>query len=378
MNFALSDDQKSLIELARKILADKATHERAKEVEASADGVDRELWSALAEANLLGACLPEEFGGSGLGFFELCLLMEEVGRAVAPIPYFAVIAQAALPLAEFGSAEQKRAWLPGVVAGETLLTAALQEPDVDDLERPSTRAERDGAGWRLTGTKICVPAAHLAARVLVPAATGQGRIGWFWIDPTASGVRIEQQRATNREPIATLTLKRVKAKSQDLLAPLARGREIARWLGERAVTALCALQVGVAERALRMTAQYTSERKQFDRPIGSFQAVHQRAGDAFVNLEAMRLTAQQAAFLLSENRPASLAVSVAKIWAADGGNFATYAAQHLHGGIGMDLDYPLHRSYIWTKQIELTLGSAARHLERIGDVLAAQPAGERT
>ena len=263
--------------------------------------------------------------------------------------------------------------MPGVIAGETFLTAALEEPDGDDPLRPSTRAERDGAGWRITGTKICVPAAHVAERVLVPASTGQGRMGLFWIDPKASGVRLELQRATNREVVATLTLKRAKAKATDLLGTLAKGREIARWIAERAIAGLCAMQVGVADRALRMTARYTAERKQFDRPIGSFQAVHQRAGDAFINVEAMRLTAQQAAFLLAENRPATLAVSVAKIFAADGGNQATYAAQHLHGGIGMDLDYPLHRSYIWTRQIELTLGSAARHLERIGDALAEMP-----
>ncbi|HTO52214.1 MAG TPA: acyl-CoA dehydrogenase family protein [Myxococcota bacterium] len=376
MNFALSDDQKALAELARKILTDKATHERTKQVEAGEEGIDRELWHALAEANLVGACLPEEHGGSGLGFFELCLLLEEIGRAVAPVPYLATVALGALPLAQFGSAEQKRAWLPGVVAGETLLSAALEEPDGDDLERPSTHADRNGAGWRLTGSKICVPIAQLAERILVPAAAGQGRIGWFWIDPKASGVRLELQRSTNREPVATLTLRRVRAKPQDLLGTLARGREIARWIGERAVAGLCAIQVGVAERALRMTARYSSERKQFDRPIGSFQAVHQRAGDAFVNVEAMRLTAQQAAFLLSENRPASLAVSVAKIWAADGGNFTSYAAQHLHGGIGMDLDYPLHRSYLWTRQIELSLGSAARHLDKIGEALAAMPTGQ--
>jgi 3-oxocholest-4-en-26-oyl-CoA dehydrogenase beta subunit len=376
MNFALSEDQKQLVELARKILSEQATHERAKAVEASEEGIDRALWQALADASLIGACLPEEHGGSGLGFFELCLVLEEIGRAVAPVPYFASVALGALPLAQFGSAEQKRAWLPGVISGETLLTAALEEADGDDLERPSTRAERDGAGWRLSGAKICVPIASLAERVLVPAAAGQGRIGWFWVDPKASGVRLELQRATNREPVATLTLRRAKVKSQDLLGTLARGREIARWIGERAVAGLCAMQVGVAERALRMTARYTAERKQFDRPIGSFQAVHQRAGDAFVNVEAMRLTAQQAAFLLGENRPASLAVSVAKIWAADGGNHAAYAAQHLHGGIGMDLDYPLHRSYLWTRQIELSLGTAARHLDKIGEALAAMPTGQ--
>ena len=374
MNFAYSDDQKALAELARKILADVATHERIGEIEKSADAFDRVLWAELAKANLLGACLPEAHGGSGLGFVELCILMEELGRAVAPVPFFPTVVLTALPLAEFGSEAQKRALLPGVVAGDVILTAALEEPDGDDPLEPSTKATRDGSGWRLTGTKICVPAAHLAARVLVPAALSGGRVGLFLVDPRAPGVTLEMQRATSREPVATLTLKRVKVKPNDLLGSPARGKKILSWLVERAITALCALQVGVADRALRMTARYTSERKQFDRPIGSFQAVHQRAGDAYVNVEAMRLTMQQAAFLLAEKLPATLAVSVAKIWAADGGNHATYAAQHLHGGIGMDNDYPLHRSYLWTRQIELTLGSAARHLERIGEALAALPA----
>src|SRR4029077_16831550 len=185
----------------------KATHGRTKAIEASPEGIDRELWKALADANLIGACLPEEFGGSGLSFFELCLLLEEVGRAVAPVPFFAAVALGALPLAEFGSLEQKKGWLPGLLAGATLLTPALEEPDGEDPLRPSTRAERDGAGWRISGTKICVPLAHVATRVLVPASTGQGRMGLFWIDPKASGVRLELQRATNREVVATLTLK---------------------------------------------------------------------------------------------------------------------------------------------------------------------------
>jgi len=377
MNFAYSDDQKALAELARKILADKATHERIGAIEKSSDGFDRELWSELAKANLLGACLPEDFGGSGLGMLELCLLLEEIGRAVAPVPFWATLALGALPIAQFGSTQQKAAFLPGVVAGETVLTGAFEEADADDPARPSTRAVRDGSAWRLTGTKVCVPAAHIATRVLVPASVGGGRVGLFLVDPKAKGVKLEMQRATSREPVATLKLARAKVGAADVLGTLARGKEMIAWITERAITGLCALQVGVADRALRMTAKYTSERKQFDRPIGSFQAVHQRAADAYVNLEAMRLTMQQAAFLLAENRPATLAVSVAKIWAADGGNHATYAAQHLHGGIGMDNDYPLHRSYLWTRQIELTLGSAARHLERLGDALAELPPGGR-
>ncbi len=370
MNFAYSDDQKALAELARKILTDKATHERVGLIEKSDDGFDRELWSELARASLLGACLPEAYGGSGLGMIELCCLLEEIGRAVAPVPFWATLALGALPIAQFGSPAQKSAYLPGVVSGEIVLSGAFEEADCDDPSRPSTRAVRDGVNWRLTGTKITVPAAHIAARVLVPASLGGGRVGLFLVDPKAPGVKLEMQRATSREPVATMKLSRAKVLAADVLGKTAAGAKMVAWISERAITGLCAMQVGVADRALRMTARYTSERKQFDRPIGSFQAVHQRAGDAYVNLEAMRLTMQQAAFLLAENRPASRAVSVAKTWAADGGNQATYAAQHLHGGIGMDNDYPLHRSYLWTRQIELTLGSAARHLERIGDALA--------
>jgi len=370
VNFAYSDDQKALAELARKILADKATHERVSAIEKTESGFDPELWAELAKANLLGACLPEEFGGSDLGVIELCLLLEEIGRAVAPVPYWATIAVGALAIAEFGGAEQKAALLPGVVSGEILLSAAFEEAGSDDPARPATRAARDGSGWRLTGAKICVPAAQIAQRVLVPASVAGGRIGLFLVDPRGAGVKLELQRATSREPVATLRLARAKVKASDVLGTPARGRAMLAWILERAITGLCALQVGVAERALHMTARYTSERKQFDRPIGSFQAVHQRAGDAYVNLEAMRLTMQQAAFLLAEGRPAADAVSVAKVWAADGGNQVTYAAQHLHGGIGMDNDYPLHRSYLWTRQIELTLGSASRHLERLGDAIA--------
>jgi len=197
MNFAYSDDQKALSELARKILADKATHERIGAIEKSESGFDQEIWAELAKANLLGACLPEEFGGSGLGMLELWLLLEEIGRAVAPVPFWATLALGALPIAEFGTAQQKAACLPGVIAAEIILSGAFEEADADDPARPSTRAVRDGAAWRLSGTKICVPAAHIAARVLVPASVGGGRVGLFLVDPKGPGAKLEMQRAAS-------------------------------------------------------------------------------------------------------------------------------------------------------------------------------------
>jgi alkylation response protein AidB-like acyl-CoA dehydrogenase len=139
---------------------------------------------------------------------------------------------------------------------------------------------------------------------------------------------------------------------------------------ERAVVACCAVQLGVSERALAMTAEYAAGRIQFERPIGSFQAVHQRAADAYIALQGMRLTCWDAAWRLAVEEPAADAVAVAKYWAAEGGQLVGYAAQHLHGGIGIDVDYPLHRYYLWAKQIELTLGSAPLQLEQLGTRLA--------
>src|SRR5437773_10748850 len=190
MDFALSPEQEALRDLARRILADHVTPERLALVEAEPDRFDRAAWEALAGARLLGTAIPEEFGGSGLGVLELCLLLEEVGRAVAPLPAWPTLVLGALPLARFGTREQRAAFLPGVASGEVVLTAALLEPDGDDPLHPATAARRDGARWRLDGTKTCVPAAHLAARVLVPARTAPGEAAHFLVDPRGAGVRV--------------------------------------------------------------------------------------------------------------------------------------------------------------------------------------------
>ncbi len=378
MNFAFTEGQNDLRELARQILKDRASNQRLKQVEAQDLVFDQELWRELARSQLLGSAVPEEFGGSGLGFFDLTLLLQEIGRTLAPVPAFATLALGALPIAQFGSAEQRQRLLPGVVDGELFLTAALAEAGVDDPVGTTTTARRDGADWRLDGTRICVPAAHVAARILVPARTGAGEVGVFLVDPHASGVELVPQQTTNGEPHFQLGLDGAAVEARDLLGEVSRGAETTAWLVERATLALCAVQLGISDRALQMTAEYTRTRKQFDRPIGSFQAVHQRAADAYIHLEAMRLSLWQAAFRLGRDEPAPQEVAVAKYWASEGGQFVGYAAQHLHGGIGVDTDYPLHRYYIWAKQIELTLGSAAQQIERIGAQLAREPVNSGT
>jgi hypothetical protein len=224
--------------------------------------------------------------------------------------------------------------------------------------------------WRLDGEKTCVPAADVASAVVVPART-DGGVGLFLVDPHGSGLTVARQILTNREPHAQLTLSGVAAES---IGDVSADGGAVRWLWEHALAAYGAVQVGVCDRALRMTAEYTIGRQQFDKPIASFQAVHQRAADAYIDLEAMRLSTWEAVYRLSEGLPATDAVVIAKFWAAEGGQHVAVASQHLHGGIGVDVDYPLHRYFIWAKHIELMLGGAAPQLARLGRTMAADTA----
>jgi hypothetical protein len=368
MDFNFSQDQDALRELAQKIFSDHVTDDRLKALKAAGEWHDEPTWKALAQASLLGVAIPEDLGGAGLGLIEIGILCEEIGRSVAQVPLLASLVLGALPIAEFGTPAQKKAWLPGVAAGTTILTAALQELANDDPTRPTTTATRDGSGWKLDGAKICVPSADVAARILVPARTGAGTVGVFLVDPKAAGVTVERQVLASGEPHGKVTLRG--AKADDVLGDPTKGEAITRWLVERATIAYCAVQVGVCEKALRMTAAYTTERKQFDRAIATFQAVQQRAADAYIDLEIIRMATWEAIYRLSQGEDAAEHVQIAKYWASDGGQRIVVAAQHLHGGIGVDVDYPLHRYFWWAKHIELAFGAAPAHLAKIGAALA--------
>lgn len=374
MDFSLSEEHQAVADLTRQILEDQVTQERLKEVEAGSDLWDRRAYAELAKANLLGVALPEDVGGSGLGYLATAVILEEIGRTVAPVPFHATVVLGALPIAKFGSPAQKQRLLPPAIAGDAILTAALVEPGTDP-DRPTTTATPTSSGWRLDGVKVCVPAAEAASAMLVPArATATGDIGVFIVDPGASGVTRTPVETTNRQPESHIDLDGVMVSRDDALGDPEAGAAVLTWILERATAALCATTTGVCEVALRKTAEYTKTREQFERPIASFQAVSQRVADAYVDTEAVRLTAWQAAWRLDAGMAAAAEVAVAKYWAAEGGQRVVHAAQHLHGGIGVDRDYPLHRYFLWAKQLELTLGGSTRQLLHLGAILAAEPA----
>jgi acyl-CoA dehydrogenase len=388
MDFTYSEEQEAVRQLAGRIFGERATHERLKAIELAAadDGpFDRGLWGELAEAGLLGIALGEDVGGAGLDFVAACLVVEAAGRTAAYVPVVETMIYGAAPIAQFGTADQKTTWLPGVSSGQTILTAALAELATDvilpgGLTPAATAIAQPDGSFALDGTKACVPAAFVATAVLVPAtitavdgvATG---CGVFIVDADAPGMDFTRQTTTTGRPEAIIELRGVTVGVDRLLGGTeADGAAIVTFITELATTALCVQEAGVCAAALELTAEYTKTRQQFEKPIATFQAVGQRAADAYVDTEAVRLTAWQAASRLADGLPAAAEVAVAKYWAAEGGQRVVHAAAHLHGGVGVDRDYPLHRFFLLTEQIELTLGGANESLRRLGRILATEPA----
>jgi alkylation response protein AidB-like acyl-CoA dehydrogenase len=373
MDFAYDDDQQSIIDLASQLLAEESSHERQREVEL-ADGprFDAKLWGQLAETGLIGTALPEPYGGAGLGFTEVASVLERIGEHTAPVPYFETVVLAALPIAQFGSEAQCQQWLPMIAEGRAIATAALEEDQADPLA-PTTTARREGDSFVLTGEKLPVPAAEISQCVLVPAALEGEGVAIFLVAPDAPGVSLTTLRTTSGQPASKMVLNGVTVGADAVLGGVEAGPLILEWIRLRATAAQCALGLGVCDAALRMTAEYTKQRKQFDQPIAMFQAVGHRAADAFIDVQGIRLTTLQACWRVAAGLPAEREVALAKYWVAEAGQRVVAAAQHLHGGMGVDRDYPVHRFYVYAKQIELDLGGTSQQLRSIGRLLAEMP-----
>ncbi len=371
MDFSVTQAQKDLAGLCRQILGDRVTPDRLSELERDGAGFDPALWADLTAAGVLAAALPAGIG-DGYGVAEQCSILIELGRAVAPAPYLESIVLGAGAIARFGSAGQVSRYAAAAAAGDLVITAALAEPGGADSGTPATRAERSGEGWLLGGTKTTVPAGTAAGLFLVPAATPDG-VAVFCVATADRGVSVEPQRIIDGPGAAQLDLADVALGPGRLIGSEEDGAEIAAWLATRATIGTCALQLGVTQRALELTAEYARTREQFGRAIGAFQAVAQRLADAYIDVEAIRLTMWQAAWRLEAGLPCDAEVATAKFWAADGGHRVAHTAVHVHGGVGIDVSHPVHRYFAAAKRHEFALGGATAQLRRLGSVLAASP-----
>lgn len=372
MDFTPTEAQRDLAGLAGKILRDWAeanpnpgdnrvpAHHPEPE---GAGGLDRPLWTSMARAGLLDAALPASVGGGGFGLLEQCSVLIEVGRTLTPTPYLTSVTAAAATIAEFGSGQHAERWVLPVARGESTLTVAL----ADQGAAPPFTAEQTPDGWKLSGTATAVPAGAFADGFLCEASTVEGP-ALFAVAADAEGVTTTGQHVVDGTDAAQLELNDVQ-----VTADAALGNDAPAWVRQRLTVGICAHQLGVLERALELTAEYAKTREQFGAPIGSFQAVRQRMADAYLDVEAVRLTLWQAAWRVAEGLPADVEVATAKFWAAEAGHRVAHTCVHIHGGVGIDTDYPLHRYFVAAKRNEFTLGGATAYLRTIGQHLAEEP-----
>jgi len=370
MDFSYSEDQQSIRDLAGQIFTDRTTDEFMMNFDRNDETYDDTLWATLAEQGLLGITIAEELGGTGLGFTELCLVLEEQGRRISPVPLFSNLVLGALPIAEFGTDAQKQKYLVPLAAGKLKLTAAIAHLGIAEAVAGRVSASPSGDNWTLNGTLDCVADSPVADAIIVPAHI-DGEQTFFIVDTGDTGVTIEAQRSSLGLNQGSVTLQDVELSADAVLGVLGGGQAVMDWLELRAETAICALQVGVTEEALKRTAEFSCERKQFGAAIGSFQAVAMQAADAFIDVEAIRSMYWLALYKINSGRDARAEVRFAKWFASDAGHRIVYRTQHLHGGMGADLQYPIHRFFLWAKHLGMMLGGRSVQMAKLGALLAS-------
>ena len=369
MDFTLDEQQQAVADLAEQIFTDALAPdlqtERLRVVEATDDWFDRDLWQVLADAGLLGIALGADMGGAGLDAVALALLLRAQGAHVAPMPLLPS-AVASLVVDRHGDDTQRQTLLPGVVAGTTILTVAIQELLDDRLEEPSCSFMAESSdGYltgRLTGRKVVVEHLDTADYLLITASTADGpRV--ILVNRSSEGIAAQTGPSTRLQPLSDVTF-------TDAPGQVVGGPTAVTALLDHLRMGVCATQLGVTERALALTAEYTSTREQFGRPIATFQAVGQRLADQFVNVGGIRLATLSAAWRLANDRDATEDLLVAKWWASERATDVANATQHVHGGMGVATDYPLHRYTLWNKHLATSLGAGSQALRGLGALLA--------
>lgn len=364
MDFAPTDIQISLAQLAGSLFTDFGSDDRIRDLALSGAAYDTKLWAKLAETGLTGLALAEPAGGGGLGLQELQVVLEAQGRALAPVPLWRhSVCGLALGSFAFGT---PRDLLPALADGSKIATLS-----VEGLTAPALRLTRQGNQWSLSGRVDTLPYAGQAAIALVPARLDdQVRLVVLPLD--AKEIRRTDGVLTHGEPIADLEIAGLAVPDDHVLPPEASTD----WLFQRAAACVGSLQLGVAAEAMRRTADYSATRHQFGRPIGSFQGVALRAADAYIDIEVTRGALWQLGWRLDQGLDATDAAHVAKYWASQCGHRVAHTAAHLHGGLGADTSYPMHRFLLWARTLEMTGGGAATHLFHLGERVAGEVAKE--
>jgi alkylation response protein AidB-like acyl-CoA dehydrogenase len=364
MNLALSEEQEMLRKMAHDFLTDKFPKTVVKELEESELGYSTELWKEMAGLGWMGLALPEKYGGTGMSFLDLAILFEEMGRACLPGPYFSTVVLGGLTIADIGSEEQKQEYLPKLASGEKILTLALTEASASyDADAIETKATADKDGYIINGTKLFVPDAHIADYMLVVARTdekakGEKGISLFIVDGKSPGISSTVLKTIANDKLCEAVFNGVKVPKENILGKLNQGWGEVQKIIQRAAVAKCCEMVGCIQQALDMTVSYAKERKQYDRPIGSFQVIQHYCADMATDVDGTRLSTYQAAWMLSEGLPCAREIAIAKAWAGEACQRVMALAHQIHGAIGVTIDHDLQYYTRRAKAAEVSFGDA--------------------
>ena len=383
MDFTKTENYEAIEDLAMQIFKDQVDDDYHKSgagaansashlhAESSLEGetlYDRSIWQILAEAGLLGAAIGEDLGGSGMNLLEITPVLEAQGTVLLRLPLWSSIV-AARTLEQYAAPELAKLLVVPFVTGGGHLAVAL-----NDSRRKALSTPMKLEGGALSGSCHDVAYAEEATAVLLPAIDSDGNTSIVALDPTIDGVELEAATSSNGEPHFTVHANNVSVNADRIVGGRGEGAAIEEFMLQHSYTLLSALQLGVVQEGLRRTAEYVTERHQFGKPIASFQAVMHRCADGYIDREALRSCMWQAAWRLGEGLDASGESRAAKWWASEAGHRIGHTGQHLHGGIGSDVDYPIHRYFLWATQVQYTLGGGNEQLAELGSLLARDDA----
>jgi alkylation response protein AidB-like acyl-CoA dehydrogenase len=376
MNFGFNEEQELLRNTARKFFENECGSDTVRRLMETPEGISAELWKKLAEQGWLGLIYPEQYDGTGLGLVDLVVLMEELGRAVAPGPYFSTVLQRGLAILEAGGEGQKNEWLPRIAAGDKRVALAWMEPSAQLGPAGVTlTAVKRGETFTLSGTKLFVHDAHTADALVVAARTRPGAgadgVSLFLLPKGTKGLEVTLLPTMDQtRKLCEVACSDVTVGADALLGAAGAGWAPLSRVLDRATVALCAEMCGGAQKVLDMTVEYAKIRQAFGRPIGSYQGVKHRAADMLVDVENSKSITYYAAWALDENSPeAPLAVSMAKAYVSDAFRRVAAGGIQLHGGIGFTWEHDLHLYFKRAKGSEFTFGDATHHRERVAQLV---------
>ncbi|MDH4367334.1 MAG: acyl-CoA/acyl-ACP dehydrogenase [Dehalococcoidia bacterium] len=361
MKLALTEEQEMLRKTARDFLTDKCSKKLVKQMEESDTGYSGELWQDMAELGWIGLAFPGKYGGGDMSFLDLAVLLEEMGRACLPGPFFSTVVLGGMSILGIGSEQQKQEYLPSLIRGQKIFTLALTEPGHHNYDASSitAKAARDDDNYIISGTKLFVPDAHIADYLLcVARAKPKGGITIFLVDAKGPGMKCTVLKTMAGDKLCEVVFDQVPVPRANILGRLSQGWGTVQKVIERAAVGKCCELVGNIQRVLEMTVDYAKERKQFDHPIGSFQVIQHYCADMATDVDSARFSTYQAAWMLREGLPCTKEVAVAKAWAVEASERVFALAHQIHGAIGVTIEHDLHYYTRRAKAAELAFGDA--------------------